>query len=192
MKNLLYGFLVLVWTLPQPARAGSSPAPDIEVQVTTAGEELQIDVGLEIAAPPRLVWAVFTDYEHMTDILSNLKVSKVLARRGNVLEVYQQGRAEHGLLSYSFESTREFRLTPYRKIEFRLLKGTMRKMEGRLLLQARGAGTHVQFHVDTIPDVFLPPVLGKAFVEHETREQFGQWRDEVLRRAAARPSKPRQ
>lgn len=192
MKNLLYGFLVLVWTLPQPARAGSSPAPDIEVQVTAAGGELQIDVGLEIAAPPRLVWAVFTDYEHMTDILPNLKVSKVLARRGNVLEVYQQGRAEHGLLSYSFESTREFRLTPYRKIEFRLLKGTMRKMEGRLLLQAHGAGTHVQFHVDTIPDVFLPPVLGKAFVEHETREQFGQWRDEVLRRVAARSSKPRQ
>lgn len=184
MKNVLLGLVLVSYSLPHAGYAEPVRTGETEVQVAISGEAVHIDVRLEVEAPPRVAWAVFTDYEHMTDILSNLKVSRVVKRNGNVLEVYQQGRAEHGLLSYSFESTREFRLTPYRKIEFHLLQGSMRKMDGVLTLQPGSHGTQVRFRVDSIPDTVLPPALGKAFIEHETREQFEQWRREILRRAA--------
>jgi hypothetical protein len=40
-------------------------------------------------------------------------------------------------------------------------------------------------HADTIPGHWLPPFAGKRFIEHETRAQFEQLRDEMLRRKSS-------
>jgi len=77
---------------------------------------------------------------------------------------------------------REIRLFPFEKILSHMVKGTMRKMEGDTQLISEGEQTRVVYHADSVPGVWIPPVLGKVFIEHETREQFQEIRDEILKR----------
>jgi predicted oxidoreductase len=44
---------------------------------------------------------------------------------------------------------------------------------------------------DVVPGVWIPPVLGKVFIEHETFEQFQEIRDEILKRKQAETNQAR-
>jgi hypothetical protein len=76
-------------------------------------------------------------------------------------------------------------LTPFDKIQSHMISGNMRKMEGRTQLVDEGAQTRIIYHTDSIPGVWIPPIVGKVFIEHEIREQFQQIRDEIIRRKQA-------
>jgi hypothetical protein len=64
-----------------------------------------------------------------------------------------------------------------------MISGNMRKMDGITQLVGTADGrTRVIFHTDSIPGYWIPPIAGNAFIEHETREQFQELRDEIFRR----------
>ena len=176
-------FFLLLFALVM-ASAGADPQhdQDIEVKVQVVGEEVLVDLSLSVAATREQVWAVLTDFEHMSGFISNLTESKELNHSGNVVTVFQRGSAQYGPLSFKFESTRELQLTPYDKIQSHLLSGSMRKLEGMTQLLDEGVQTRILYHTDSIPGVWIPPLLGKTFIEHEIREQFQEMRDEILRR----------
>lgn len=155
---------------------------DIVVQVQTADENVSVDVSMPVDASREQVWAVLTDFAHMASFVSNVRESKIISSQGDVLVVSQRGTAKYGPLSFPFESTREIRLTPWDCIQSRLISGNMRKMTGLTMLFDLGAGTRVIYHADSIPGVWLPPLVGKTFIAHEMREQFQQMRDEIMRR----------
>jgi len=33
-----------------------------------------------------------------------------------------------------------------------------------------------------VPKAWIPPIVGRGFIEHETREQFSEFRAEIMRR----------
>jgi len=63
-----------------------------------------------------------------------------------------------------------------------LISGNMRKMEGMTKLDDEGEQTRIIYHAESIPGVWIPPVVGKVFIAHESREQFQEMRDEIIRR----------
>ncbi len=162
--------------------ADSLEAKDIEVKVNMAGENIIVDVTFSVSATQQEVWAVLVDFDHMADFVSNLKESKVVSVSGNTLTIFQRGAAIYGPVSYPFESTRKIRLMPFHKIRTHLISGNMRKMEGTTHLVDEGGRTRVIHHTDTIPDLWIPSVLGKVFIEHEMREQFQEMRNEIIKR----------
>ena len=66
-----------------------------------------------------------------------------------------------------------------------MISGNMRKMEGTTQLVDEWAQTRIIYHTDSIPGVWIPPVIGKTFIEHEIREQFQEMRNEIIRRKQA-------
>ncbi len=176
--------LLSLLQLPAFAEPGDNKEKDkdIEVKVQVIGEDVIVDVSFPVPATPREVWAVLTDFDHMTGFVSNLQSSKVLDRSGNTLHIAQEGKAQHGPLSFEFSSVREIQLSPFEKIQSRLITGKIRKLEGLTQLKVEGDGTRVTYHSVSIPGVWIPPVVGKVFIEHETREQFAEVRTEVVRR----------
>jgi uncharacterized membrane protein len=151
-------------------------------QVRIEGEWVWVEASFTVPASRAEVWEVLTDFEHMPHFISNLEVSKVLARDGAVLRVYQKGSAHRGLLEFPFEVLREVRLSPMRRIESHLISGSMKRQEGVTELVAEGGQTRVVFHGESVPGVWIPPVAGKPFIEAEIREQFGELEAEILRR----------
>ena len=66
-----------------------------------------------------------------------------------------------------------------------MISGNMRKMEGTTQLIDEGGQTRIIYHTDTIQEVWIPPIVGKTFIEHEMREQFNELRNEIIKRKRA-------
>lgn len=161
---------------------------DVEIKVKKNGELIVIDVSFTVAATPQEAWAVLADFDHMSDFVSNLESSKVISRNGNVLQVAQKGKASRGMLSFAFESVREVELTPPGTIRTRLVSGNMKKLDGLTQIAAEGEATRVTYHGESIPTVWVPPVVGTSFIANEVREQFQEMRTEILKRKGSAPN----
>ena len=158
---------------------------EIEVKVQIEGEDVFVDVNFTVPAPAKLVWEVLTDFDHMSNFIANLQTSKVIDKTENGLRVSQKGIAKYGLLSFPFESVREIHLFSFNKIQTHMISGNIKKLEGMTQLIPEGDLTRIIYHADTIPGIWIPPMVGKVFIEHETREQFQESRDEIMRRKHA-------
>lgn len=168
-------------TLP-PAYATQSD-DGVDVSLNIDGDEVHLDINAVVEAKPREVWAVFTDFEHMADFVSNLKSSQIISRSGTTgMTVEQHGKAGSGLLSFSLDSIRDIQMKPFESIRSRLLSGSMKKFDGTTRFSEEGGKTRVQYHSDAISGVWIPPVIGRKLIEDEAREQFSQMLAEVLRR----------
>lgn len=165
-----------------PAHAGPAHEPDLEISVSFEADEIHVEANMLIDAKPREVWAVLTDFEHMAEFISNLSSSRVLARMPNLLTIEQKGRTSAGPLGIAFDSIKEIQLTPFQRIRSHLVSGSMKKLDGTTQLSEESGKTRVRFQADAIPGIWLPSFVGRGYIEEETREQFSQMRQEVMRR----------
>lgn len=143
-----------------------------------------VDVNFHVRATPREAWAVMTDYDHATAFISKLEKSVILSRTEDTLLVSQKGTMGWGPFSVPLETVTEVHLTPFEKMEGHLVSGNMKKNESTTRLLADATGTRVEYHLESIPEVWIPPLIGRALVELETRARFRQLVKEILRRKA--------
>lgn len=184
-KSLLARYaclLMLSCAIPTALGSEAEPDRDVTVSVRKHGDTIVVDVSFNVAATQQETWNVLTDFDHMSEFISNLQSSKVTGRNGNKLQVAQVGKASRGLFNFSFESLREVELMPHSTIRSRLLSGNLQKMDGATQLSPEHNGTHVEFHGESIPNTWVPPVVGLKFIGSEVQEQFREMRAEILKR----------
>ena len=182
-RHLLILLLALCWGMPAFATNADERYIDVTVQVD--GDAVRVDVGFTVRATQQEVWATMTDFDHLAEFISNLTASRVLSRSDDAVIVAQKGKASAGLLSFEFDSVREVHLKPFEHIRSRMLSGNMKHFEGNTHLGAEGDLTRVSYHSDAVSTVWIPPLIGRGFIESEVREQFAEMRREILRRKAA-------
>jgi hypothetical protein len=163
---------------------------DIAVHVKKEGPEVVVDVDLPVNASVAVAWEVLTDYDHMSEFLSNVQSSSVQARDGRMLQVYQKGKATRGLLSISFENLRAVELVPYQEIRSRLISGDMKASAFTTRIVDDGTVVHVINSGRYTPKMWVPPIIGPTLIADETRKHFGELRTEILRRSALRAKAP--
>ncbi len=181
MKSLTWLVLLLLISSVVSAHAGAEP--EITVGVVRDGETVTVDADMRVPVTPQEAWAVLADYEHFADFVPNMQVSRIASKAGGMLRVEQKGRARFGLLSFAFDSVREVELSPYDTLKTHMIKGNMKKMETLTRLTAEGSGTRIHYHNEAVPDFWLPPLIGAAFIRHEVSESFGAFIREMLRRS---------
>jgi carbon monoxide dehydrogenase subunit G len=155
---------------------------DIEVRVELEGDLVRIDTSFHVDATPQEAWAVMNDYDRAVGFISDLDESRVLARDGDTMRVYQKGKAKIGPFSFPMEIVREIRLVPFESTQSHLVSGSMKRLDVTTRLAPEGSGTRITGHTESIPEVWIPPLVGRLFIAHETREKFRELRDEILRR----------
>jgi carbon monoxide dehydrogenase subunit G len=168
---------------------GAGAGQEVVVLVTEADEAFVIDAAIRAPVPVSAAWEVLTDFDGMAAILGNLSLSRVIRRDGNTLIVRQEGVAHYGPLSYAFESEREIRLEPMRRIVARNLSGTAKHMESeaRLSVAEDGRGTLIRYRATVVPASMLARTIGASFMQHEVEEQFQRMVAEMKRRRPAAP-----
>lgn len=167
------------------AHAEHASEQNIEVRVELEGELVRIDTSLHVEATPQEAWAVITDYDRAVGFISDLDASRMLARDGDTMHVYQKGKAKFGPFSFPMEWVREIRLAPFESMQSHLVSGSIKRLDVTTRLAPEGSGTRISNHTESIPDVWIPPLVGRLFIEHETREKFRELQDEILRRKQA-------
>lgn len=181
MKSLTW--FALLFLISFGAWANDAVEPVVTVRVVRDGETITVDADMLVPVTPQEAWAVLADYEHFADFVPNMQVSHIVSKAGEALRVEQKGRARYGLLSFSFDSLREVELSPHETLKTRMIKGNMKRMETLTRLAAEGGGTRILYHNEAVPDFWLPPLIGTAFIRHEVAEQFGAFIREMLRRS---------
>lgn len=181
--SALLSFLLAAAMMSAPL-AHAAPSDDgVDISLNIDGDEVHLDISAIVEAQPREVWAVFTDFEHMADFVSNLKSSQVLSRGSTTsMTVEQHGRAGAGLISFALDSVREIQMKPFEWVRSKLLSGSMKKFDGLTRLSEEGGKTRILYHSDVISGSWIPPVIGRKLIESEAREQFTEMLAEVLRR----------
>jgi hypothetical protein len=172
---------LLCWFAVQ-AHADSQSAIDVAVRVQD--NEATVDVNAYVRVMPRDAWAVMTDFDHAAAFISKLEKSVILSRADTVLLVAQEGTVGYGLFSLNLATVSEIRLTPFTKMQARLISGNMKKNDATTWFIADAAGTRIVYHMESIPDAWIPPIIGRALIEFETRARFRQLVEEMLRRKA--------
>lgn len=173
---------MLPFFFANPAFADSGDAIDLAVRIQD--DEVFVDVSFHVPATREEVWAVITDYDHATAFISKLEKSVIVSRTDDRLVVSQKGSMGYGPFSVAIETVTEVHLTPYEKLHGRMVSGNLKKNESTTTLVADAGGTRLDYHLESIPEVWIPPIIGRALVEFETRARFRQVRDEILRRKA--------
>jgi hypothetical protein len=148
------------------------------------GETVIDDVDAKKPGTVRDAWAVFTDYEHMASFISNLTVRKVLSKEGDTLEVMQSGRTKVGFLTFGFEAVRAVELVPMREIRSSLVSGDFKAYVSTTSIAPAAGGTRVRHHGEYVPKSWLPPLIGPAVIERETRKQYLEFAAEIERRGS--------
>lgn len=183
--NFALGALFLLFALPVPAAEDA----EVAVNVVEANGVFHVTATLDSATVrPQTAWEVMTDFDHMTSILGDLKSSKIVRREGNRLLVRQQGVAKYGILSFDFESEREVRLEPGKRILARNIAGTMKRMESEAVFSPApnaANGVHIGYRAEMEIDSGFSSLFGAPFLRHEIGEQFRLMLGEMKRREAA-------
>jgi len=174
----------LLCLLALPGATAFGAEPTVAVNVSQKDDAFIIDATIEVQVPLAIAWDVLIDFDHMASILSNLKASKIVSREGNTWIVRQNGVAKYGLLSFAFESEREIRLEPMKRILAKSLSGTLKRMESEARIAALDQGVQIKYHAESVPDSILARMFGASFVRHEVNEQFLEMSREMLRRQA--------
>jgi len=173
----------LVAWRPVDARAAGDTS-DIVVHARKDGATITVEVDCPVNAPRAVVWDVLTDYDHMAKFISNLEVSAVRMRMGDRLQVHQKGKASRGPLTFPFESVREIEFVPQTEIRSRMVSGDTMPASFTTRIETAGNQLHIVHTGTYTPSIWVPPVVGPALIEMETRRQYGEIRDEIVRRAA--------
>jgi len=180
ISSVLFALTVGISTTS--ARAATADASDVAVTIDYHGNTVDVVVDMTVDATPEQVFAVLTDYDHMTRFVSNVEASRIVGRDGDRLTVEQRSRLVFGPFSFAFVNVREVTSVPTREIRTRVTDGDMKGSAFTTTLRAQGARTHVDNRGHFDLDVWLPPVIGPAVLESETRKQFEEFRTEILRR----------
>jgi hypothetical protein len=160
------------------------PEGDITVHATKDGAAMLVDVDCPVVASRSIAWEVLTDYDNMSRFISNVEYSHIQQRAGNLLTVRQAGKARHGILSIGFDNIREVELRPFDEIRSRLTGGDLRGSIFTTRLIGRNGELHIVNTGRYTASIWVPPIIGPALIESETRKQFGEMRAEILRRQA--------
>ena len=181
---LLLRALLVCAFVAGPASARTDTA-DIAVHVEKDGPTVRVKVDCPVDAPPGIAWDVLTDYDNMAKFVSNLLQSSVRMRMGNRAQVYQKGKASRGPLSIAFENVREVEFAPPTEIRSKLISGDNLPAEFVTRIEERDGRVHIVHTGQYTPSLWVPPGIGPALIEAETRKQYGEIRDEIERRAAS-------
>ena len=159
---------------------------DIVVHAKKEGAEVVVEVDCPVRAPALTVWDVLTDYDNMSRFISNLQYSGIQGRVDNVLKVRQSGKASRGPLTITFDNVREVELRPFTEVRSRLISGDLKASAFTTRLVEADGLVHIVHSGRYTPKMWVPPVIGPALIEDETRKQFGEIRTEILRRSERR------
>ena len=159
---------------------------DIVVRAERDGSAIRIRVDCPVEAPRAVAWDVLTDYDNMAKFISNLEQSVVRMQFGDRLQVFQKGKASRGPLTFPFENLREIVLHPQREIVSRMIGGDAMPAEFTTRIDEVDGKLHIVHTGRYTPSIWVPPLIGPALIEAETRKQYGEIRDEILRRKPAR------
>lgn len=178
--------------LTASALAYSAPpaASDIAVHVERDGATFSVSAEFSVAASVDEVWDVLADFDRMAQILSSVDASRITNREGNRFEVVQKSHGNAGPIRISQDSVRQVELIPKREIRSHLLKGDLKASDFTTSIGEESGVSKITVRGKFVVGGMAGSVLNVEAVEAQTRRNYQELREEILRRKSKEPPPP--
>lgn len=164
----------------RPAAAAENTA----VEARRVGDAVEVNAQATLRAPLEVVWSTLTDYDHLSEFIPGMQRSRLLRYRGSAAIVEELGEARFLFLSFPIDVTLSSVERPPREIEVHVLRGNLRRLDGRYRIVPRDDGRIVLHWRGLVePAEHLPPLAGEFLVRLSVERQFFGMVAEIERRA---------
>ncbi len=157
-------------------------AKDMQINFQRDGDLIKIDGHLVLPYPPKLIFEVLTDYEHMTEFVPDMTSSRIVSHDGNKSRVEQKGKSGIGPFKFKFEVVRDVELMPLTEIKSTLVSGNFKSMHTSTKITPEGDNTRLDYFADMEPDFWVPPLVGSSLLKRQVRKQFEAFVAELAKR----------
>ncbi len=164
------------------AAASAGAAEALSVEATRRGSAVEIRAFALVDASYGTVWSTLTDYNRLTEFVPGMKSSRVLEQRGDAMVVEQVGEARFLFFSFPINVTVISTARPPVAIDVRLLKGSLRRLDGGYRLEQIAPGKIALRWIGLIEPESLPPLLGTLVMRATIKDQFTGMVREIERR----------
>jgi hypothetical protein len=174
-------FALAVFIVVAPPAAAAT----ITVDAERRGETIEIRASTELNADAATAWRVLTDYERYPEFIPDLRVSRVIARRGATVTVEQSGDATLWLLRIPLDITFEITEFPPNRLQSRGVAGSLRAISSSYLLTPASPGVRLDYAGHVAPGFELFGPLEQIAVQQSVTRQFQALADEIEHRSAS-------
>ena len=142
--------------------------------VNRDGDSYTMSADAHLAAPPAAVYAVLTDYEHLTRISSAVLKSRVERRLddGSAL-VYTDSRACALFFCKHITELQKYTKPGPQDIVAEVVPEQSNLKSGRAVwhLEPEGEGTRLRWQMEAVPAFWVPPFIGPSLVQRGLRTE---------------------
>lgn len=182
------------WMSSETRAAQSQPSckPDIELDSSRTGDEVQVHVKMRVQVPVAVAWEVMTDYDHASGFIHNLRSSRSEVTGNQRKKVTQIGWTGVGGFGMTIKTVYGVMLDLDRwQVSGDLLSGDLKSMKMQARLNPAGAEqTTLDYRVTTDPGPWVPGFLAEQVMRNQASESFADLATEMVRRAPACMSQP--
>lgn len=159
------------------------------VQRSLAFGSIVIKAFVDVPVEGRVAWSVLTDYDRLAEFVPDMHLSRRISRPGEPTRVLQRGEKSWLLMDTPFEVVLLMHETPYTRIHFRQLSGTLKDMYGEWRLLPLPEGVRITYAARLEPGLLAPRVPGDGWlIEADIRHMLEAVAGEMMRRSAGRSS----
>ncbi len=151
------------------------------IAIRRADQTYEVMACASTTATPRLAWQVLTDFDHLSDFIPDMRLSRVISAPGEPLRVEQRGTWHALFFQRRIDVVFAIELDPMRAITFRAVDGNLRPMSGHLRLTGR-PDCRIEYRAQSTPAFWIPPLIGPALMRGQIREQLEGVLREIRRR----------
>ncbi|MCX6178753.1 MAG: SRPBCC family protein [Chlorobiales bacterium] len=123
-----------------------------------------------IAAPPKKVWEVLTDYNHHKNFIPNIIDSGLIADNGVEQVMFQTGKSKIFIFQMKVYAKLKITGEYLKHLDFQQISGDFKVYKGGWILENyhEGKGTFLFYKAEVKPDFFAPSFI----VRHVQRHDF--------------------
>lgn len=166
---------------------GGHAADGFSVKTDRRGDEVHIEARAVLAVPLAVIWQTLTDYDRLPGFISGISKSRLVEYRNTAATVEQVGEAGFLFFKLPIDVVVESLELPPNVIEVRLLRGNLKKLDGRYEIEEGATSADpviLRWSGIIEPENPLPPLIGELILRKSVTRQFRDMVHEIERRGA--------
>jgi len=139
----------------------------------------------DVDASQQVIWEVLTDYSHIPEFVSSMKISRIQKRSGNDLVLYQEPEGGFFIFTKRVHLTLAVHETPEKSITFKdtsLKDFDVYQGSWRIRALDRGGTFEITYDLDAKQNFDAPGFMASDAATGGAKDLLSKVRDEILRR----------
>ncbi|MBI1820677.1 MAG: SRPBCC family protein [Nitrospirae bacterium] len=154
--------------------ANANDLQKVRLEIIQADWPITLMASVDIPSSPQKVWALLTDYDHLTEVSPQMETSRVLQRTEEKIVIEQTTETRFLFFWKKINVKLNVLEKPFDEIAFYQTGGNMELFSGKWVLQPmeEGSVTRLIYRLKFKPDFYVPRWIVLRALEREVPEQL--------------------